>query len=85
MRQTPFLVTIKEQFVQKCVKSHHPQTKYDEEYQQGKNETVIWAHPINKRLPTFQVEGFPIELVQDKRKGRDLGHRYYIAKFVQWN
>ena len=47
-------------------------------------ESLIFAVPVNDRLPWFIVEKAPQEFLEDKKKERNPSHRYYIVMYNDW-
>ena len=47
-------------------------------------ESLVFAVPVNDRLPWFIVEKPPDEFIEDKKNERNPSHRYYIVKYQDW-
>jgi len=50
----------------------------------SKPQTIVFAVPVNDKLPWFITEATPEEFESDKKKERNPRHRYYVAKFEDW-
>ena len=50
----------------------------------SEGENLVLAQPINGRLPLFQVNKVPEELLKDRRMQRDVSHRYYFLEHRDW-
>ena len=45
----------------------------------------LYAKPVNRKLPLFEIEDPPKEYKEDcEFKSRNPGHRYYIVKYKDW-
>lgn len=54
------------------------------ELSHGDKDPIVLAQPINSRLPAFQVDRAPADLLNDKRMDRDISHRYYVIEYTDW-
>jgi len=77
-REQKQLVTMVEILKESNILASTPLRHHDDK------ESLIFAVPVNDRLPWFIVEKAPDEFVEDKRKGRNPSHRYYIVKYNDW-
>lgn len=47
-------------------------------------QSIIFAVPINNKLPWFIVTEAPPEYIQDKKQGKNPYHRYYSVQYLDW-
>lgn len=45
---------------------------------------MIYAQPVNSKLPWFVLDHEPEEMTVDRKNGRDISQRYYIVKYKEW-
>ena len=46
---------------------------------------TLYAKPVNRKLPWFEIEKPPKEYLKDcDFEGRNPSHRYYIIKYKDW-
>jgi len=50
----------------------------------GDTEQVLFAMPVDQKLPWQIVDSTPKEFTQDKLKDRNPAHRYYMVQFKEW-
>ena len=53
-------------------------------HSQDNYESIIFAVPINDKLPWFIVSTPPPEFIADKDRERHPSHRYYVIKYQDW-
>ena len=46
---------------------------------------TVYAVPVNRKLPWLEIKELPLEYEEDKKEGKKIGQRYYIAKFLSWS
>ena len=47
-------------------------------------DSIIFARPVNDKLPWFILNEAPAEFIKDKWAERDPSHRYYVIKYQDW-
>ena len=47
-------------------------------------QSIIFAVPINNKLPWFIVTEAPPDYIKDKKLGKNPYHRYYSVQYLDW-